>query len=429
MQDSHSPDSHKSGWTNLMTTTGSLLTSMSERRSDFPSLRRVHNGLPLAYLDGPAGTQIPRQVIDAITSYYATCNANTHGEFITATESDRMLDEARATVAAFLGAPDATTISFGANMTTMSYSLSRAIGRMLEPGDEVVITELDHEANRGPWLGLREHGVVVREAAVRNDATLDYEDFRHKINRKTKLVAMGLASNAFGTVNDIRLVREMTHRCGSLLLADAVHFAPHFSIDIQKLDVDFLLCSAYKFYGPHVGILYSRKGLLDTLETDRLRTQEQRAPYRIETGTLNHAAIAGVKAAVEYIASLGTGSDLRSRVLDGMRRLGEHERSLGMKLYDGLEGIPKLTIRGQSFDVPLRAPTLSFTINGKTAKEVCAHLAERAICTWDGHFYAIRPMEVMGLLERGGVTRIGVSLYTTAEEIDRLVDEVRRFVA
>jgi cysteine desulfurase family protein (TIGR01976 family) len=412
-----------------MTSTAPIPRNLFERRLDFPSLQRVHNGLPLAYLDGPAGTQIPRQVIDAITSYYTTCNANTHGEFITAVESDRMLEEARLAIAAFLGAPDATTISFGANMTTLNYSLSRAIGRMLKPGDEVIITELDHEANRGPWLGLREHGVVVREAAVRSDATLDYEDFRRQINPKTRLVAMGLASNAFGTVNDLRLIRELTHQSGSLLLADAVHYAPHFPIDVRQLDVDFLLCSAYKFYGPHVGILYARKGLLDTLETDRLRTQDQRAPYRIETGTLNHAAIAGVKAAVDYIASLGDGPDLRSRILDGMRRLGEHERALGVRLYDGLKGIPDLTIHGQSFDVPLRAPTVSFTVKGKTATEISAHLAGRAMCTWDGHFYAIRPMEVMGLLERGGVTRIGVSLYTTAEEVDRLVDEVRRFVS
>ena len=403
--------------------------NIGARRADFPSLLRVHNGLPLAYLDGPAGTQIPRQVIEAISSYYTTCNANTHGQFVTAVESDRMVDEARGTVATFLGAPDATTISFGANMTTLNYSLSRGFGRILRPGDEVVITELDHEANRGPWLSLREHGVVVREAAVRNDATLDYEDFCSKINAKTKLVAMGLASNAFGTVNDVKRIREVTHRVGSLLLADAVHYAPHFPIDVQNMDVDFLLCSAYKFYGPHVGVLYARKGLLDRLETDRLRTQDQRAPYRIETGTLNHAAIAGVKAAVEYLGALGHGPDLRSSVLDGMRCLGNHERALGTRLYEGLNGLPNLTVHGESFDAPLRAPTVSFTMRGKTATEVSKHLAERAICTWDGHFYAIRPMEVMGLLEGGGVTRIGVSLYTTAEEIDRLLDEMRRLVA
>ncbi len=193
----------------------------------------------------------------------------------------------------------------------------------------------------------------------------------------------------------------------------------------QRLDVDLLLCSAYKFYGPHVGILYAREGILDGLDTDRLRTQDQQAPYRIETGTLNHAAIAGVREAVRYIAALGHGSDLRSRIMDGMQNLGRHERALGMKLYQGLKEIPRVNVWGQSFDVPRRAPTVSFTMDGKKAAEVSTHLAERGICTWDGHFYAIRPMEVMGLLDRGGVTRVGISLYTTDEEVTRLLDEVR----
>ncbi len=310
-------------------------------------------------------------------------------------------------------------------MTTLTFSLSRAFGRSLKRGDEIVITELDHEANRGPWLALREQGIIVREAAVRHDATLDYDDFREKINERTQLVAMGLASNAFGTVNDISRIREITARFGALLVVDAVHFAPHFPIDAVAMGVDLLLCSAYKFYGPHVGILYAREGLLDRLETDRLRTQDQHAPYRIETGTLNHAAIAGVKAAVEYIAALGIGTDLRSQVIDGMQTLSIHERALGTMLYHGLKGIPKTRVYGQSFDVPRRAPTVSFTLEGKTAAEISAHLADRGICTWDGHFYAIRPMEVMGLLDQGGVTRAGISLYTTDEEITRLLNEIR----
>ena len=398
---------------------------MEARRADFPSLRRIHNGFPLAYLDGPAGTQMPQQVIDAISSYYTTCNANTHGQFVTAIESDNMLEEARQAVAAFVGAPGGTTISFGANMTTLNFSLSRAIGRLLQRGDEIVITELDHEANRGPWLALQDQGIVVREAAVRQDATLDYDDFLEKINGHTKLVAMGLASNAFGTVNDFSRIRKITSQIGALLLVDAVHYAPHFPIDVEGMDVDLLICSAYKFYGPHVGILYAREGLLDRLETDRLRTQEQRAPYRIETGTLNHAAIAGVRSAVDYIASLGQGADFRSRIVNGMQRLGIHEHALGMMLYQGLKEIPKVTVYGQSFELPQRAPTVSFTVEGKKAAAVSAHLAGRGICTWDGHFYAIRPMEVMGLLDRGGVTRVGVSLYTTAEEVSRLLKEIR----
>ncbi len=398
---------------------------LSGRRADFPSLQRTHNGLPLAYLDGPAGTQVPQPVIDAIAAYYTTCNANTHGQFPAAIETDRMLEETRKTVATFLGAPDSTTISFGANMTTLNFSLSRAIGRMLRSGDEVVITALDHEGNRGPWLGLRDQGIVVREVAVRQDATLDYDDFAGKINGRTKLVAMGLASNAFGTVNDLPRIREMTARYGALLSADAVHYAPHFPIEVQKLDVDFLLCSAYKFYGPHVGILYARKGLLDRLETDRLRTQDQQAPYRIETGTLNHAAIAGVRAAVDYIAQLGHGSDVRASIVDGMEQLGRHERALGTMLYEGLKAIPGVTVFGPSFEVAKRAPTVSFTVGSLTAAEVSRHLADQALCTWDGHFYAIRPIEVLGLLERGGVTRVGVSLYTERREIARLCEAVK----
>ncbi len=408
-----------------MSATDSTPQLLAAKRADFPSLQRMYDGIPLVYLDGPAGTQIPRQVIDAIAHYYTTCNANTHGQFVTAVESDGMLEETRQAVAAYLGAGGETTISFGANMTTLTFSLSRAIGRRLQPGDEIVITELDHEANRGPWLALRSQGILVREAAVRRDATLDYDNFVSNINARTKLVAMGLASNAFGTVNDIRRIRKATAEVGALLMVDAVHYAPHFAVDVMAMDVDFLICSAYKFYGPHVGIMYAREGLLGSLDTDRLRTQDQRAPYRIETGTLNHAAIAGVKAAVEYVAGLGEGPDLRSRVCDGMNRLGVHEHALGSLLYHGLMEIPGVTVYGQSFDVPQRCPTVSFTLEGHTSTDVSAHLARHGICTWDGHFYAIRPMEVMGLLDRGGVTRVGVSLYTTEDEITRLLHEVR----
>jgi cysteine desulfurase family protein (TIGR01976 family) len=400
-------------------------TGMATRRVDFPSLKRIHNGFPLAYLDGPAGTQMPQRVIDAISGYYTTCNANTHGQFITTIESDSMLENTRETVATFLGAPGGRAISFGANMTTLNFALSRAIGRSLQAGDEIVITDLDHEANRGPWLRLRDQGLTIREVAVLPDATLDYDDFQEKITQRTRLVAMGLASNAFGTVNDVGLIRSITARFGALLLVDAVHYAPHFPIDVAAMDVDFLLCSAYKFYGPHVGILCAREGLLDNLDTDRLRTQDQHAPYRIETGTLNHAAIAGVGSAVDYIAALGRGADLRSAIVDGMLRLGVHERALGTMLYHGLKEIPNVHVHGQSFDVPRRAPTVSFTMEGKTPTEISKHLSERGICTWDGHFYAIRPMEVMGLLDRGGVTRVGISLYTEEEEISRLLDEVR----
>ena len=397
-----------------------------DRRSDFPSLQRTYRGKPLTYFDGPAGTQVPQQVIDSIARYYKTCNANTHGSFVTTRESDQLLEETRQTIAAFLGARSSRCISFGANMTTLNYSLSKAIARSLKEGDEIVITQLDHEANRGPWLTLQEQGTVVREVALKQDGTLDYDTMRSLIGPRTRLLAMGLASNALGTVNNVALARELTSNVGAWLLLDAVHYAPHFAIDVQALDADFLLCSAYKFYGPHVGILYSREGFLDKLEPDRLRTQDQVSPFRIETGTLNHAAIAGVKAAIEYIASLGSGPDLRAKIVSAMQMIGQHERRLASALFEGLSSIQGVKIYGQPFSAPQRAPTISFTVKSKTAEEVCGRLSEQGFCTWDGHFYAIRAIEVLGLLERGGVTRVGVSMYNTIEEVSRLLDEVKR---
>ncbi len=398
-------------------------------RSDFPSLQREFHGRPLVYFDGPGGTQVPRQVIDAIVHYYKTCNSNTHGSFITTQESDRLLEESRHAIAAFLGARGPQCISLGANMTTLNYSLSHAIGRSLKEGDEVVITQLDHEANRGPWLMLKERGIIVREVILKQDGTLDYDDMRSKIGSKTRLLAIGLASNALGTVNNIAVARELTSKVCAWLVLDAVHYAPHFCTDVEALDVDFLICSAYKFYGPHVGILYSREGALDHLEPDRLRTQDQAAPYKIETGTLNHAAIAGVKAAVEYIAALGSGPDLRSRIVSAMDLIGSHERSLATALYDGLARLPGVTIYGQPFGTARRAPTISFTIDSQRAEEICTQLGDRGFCTWDGHFYALRAIEVLGLLQRGGVTRVGVSLYNTMEEISRLLDELKLVAA
>ncbi|MGB3563619.1 MAG: aminotransferase class V-fold PLP-dependent enzyme, partial [Thermoanaerobaculia bacterium] len=283
-------------------------------RRDFPALERRQGDLPVAYLDGPAGTQVPQAVIDAITWYYRTCNVNARGRYAASQETDEVLQQSREAVAALLGAPSWREISFGLSMTSLTFLLARALARQMEPGDEIVITELDHEANRGPWLDLREQGIVVQEVRLETTGRLDLEDLRRKVSARTKLVAMGLASNALGTVNDVELARDLSRDVGAYLLLDAVHYAPHFPLDVTALDVDFLLCSAYKFYGPHVGILYTRPGLLDRLATDHLGTQPTSAPHRIETGTLNHAAIAGVEAAIEYLASWGEGPDLRARL-------------------------------------------------------------------------------------------------------------------
>lgn len=380
----------------------SKYANIIKRRNDFPSLKRKINGYQLAYLDGPGGSQVPQTVIDEISAYYKTCNANTHGFFITSRESDKIVEQAREYSAAFLGAESGDCISFGANMTSLNFSLSKAIGRLLHKGDEIVITQLDHEANRGPWLNLRENGVVIREVILKQDGTLDYEDFNKKINEKTRLVAMGLASNALGTVNNVNLIRQLTYEVGALLAVDAVHYAPHFPIDAKSLGVDFLMCSAYKFYGPHVGILYSKLGLLEQLQTDRLRTQSPKVPYRIETGTLNHAAIAGVKSAIDYISTFGEGNVLRSKLVSGMEHIGTYENFLAKKLYNGLKRIEGVKIYGLSFDPLQRAPTISFTVDGAAPSEVCAAIGERGICIWDGHFYAVRAVEVLGLLEKGG---------------------------
>ena len=380
----------------------------------------------MIYLDGPGGTQVPESVIRAVSNYYRRSNSNSHGAFITSKETDTVIDTMRQKIAALLGAEGPETISIGQNMTSLTYSLARAMARVFQPGDEVLITQLDHEANRGPWLTLKESGINVREIRLRPDGTLDYEDFEAKINENTRLVAMGVASNAIGTVNDIRRAKELTYKYNAWLLLDAVHFAPHFTIDVRQLGCDFLLCSAYKFYGPHIGLLYCRPGMLDQLPADRLRTTEQMAPYSIETGTLNHAAIAGVTAAVDFIATLGNGNTLMEKLLHAYQNIGRHERQLAHRLYNGISEISGITIIGQDLSSPYRTPTISFTLEGKTPWQVCAHLAESNICAWDGHFYAIRAIEVLGLLDKGGVTRLGISMYNTPEEMDITIEKIRK---
>ena len=401
-------------------------------RLDFPALTRTRDGRSLAYLDGPAGTQVPEAVIEAVAAYYRTANANTHGQFVTSRESDAEILRAREAMAAFLGAPSWREISFGANMTTLAFSLAHAFGRLFEPGDEVVVTQLDHEANRGPWLALAQRGVVVREVPLASggpEGTLEPGGFAARIGPRTRLVAAGLASNALGTVTDLAPVRDLCREVGAWLLVDAVHYAPHFPLDVAALDPDFLLCSAYKFYGPHVGILYARPGLLEELPCDRLRTQEAEAPFRIETGTLNHAALAGVAAAVEYVASWGEGDSPRARVVSAMEGISAYEHSLARHYAEAVARVPGVTVRGPGFDEGPRAPTVSITIDGVTPVEAARRLGERGVQVWDGDFYAVRPIEALGLAERGGVVRTGISLYSTRDEVERLVEGVAEIAA
>jgi len=395
-------------------------------RGDFPALARRPSGAELAFLDGPGGSQVPRAVIDAIAEFYAVCNVNTHGNFPPSREVDRRMLEARAAVAAFLGASSGDTVSFGQNMTTLNFALSAAIGRTLAAGDEVLITQLDHEANRGPWLALQDRGVVVQEVRLRESGELDTDDMAAKISRRTKVFALGASSNAFGTVNDLLLARRLSHEVGALLVIDAVHYAPHFPMDVRALDPDFLLCSAYKFYGPHVGILYSRPGALERLPTSRLSVQDPAAPYRIETGTLNHAAIEGVRAAIEYLASWGDGASLRERIVDAMRSICGYEHGLARSYYEGLQRIRGVKVWGPGFGSRARAPTVSITLERHGAAAAAAALGEQGICVWDGNFYAARAVEVLGLADRGGLLRTGVSMYSSAAEIARLLEAIER---
>jgi len=402
-------------------------------REDFPALTREFARRPIAFLDGPAGSQVPRQVIAAISDYYRTSNANTHGAFVTSRETDVLLDAVRAACAAFTGAGDGSQISFGANMTTLTFALAHTLGRALVPGEEVVITELDHEANRGPWLGLAERGILIQEVRLGPDGRLDPDDFARKVSAKTAIIAVGHASNALGTVNDLALARHLASEAGAWLVVDAVHSAPHFPLDFTALGADFLLCSAYKFYGPHIGVLVARPGLLDSLEPDRLRTQDQHAPHRIETGTQNHAALAGVKAAIEYLASWGEGETPRQRIVSAMEGIATYEADLARQYWDAVRTIPGVRVWGPGFpaggEIGRRAPTVSITVDGVGATEAARFLGERGIQVWDGHFYAARAIEVLGLEAVGGVIRTGILLYNTRGEVERLTAAIEELAA
>ena len=399
----------------------------SEKTRDyFPSLNRVNSSnQQIIYLDGPGGTQVPIQVIEAISQYYLRSNANTHGEFITSQETDLVMDDLRFKVSVMLGAESSNTISIGQNMTTLNYSLARALSRRFKEDDEVIVTELDHEANRGPWMILKEVGVKIIEVSLMQNGTLDYSDFKSKINDKTVMVCMGMSSNALGTLNSFNKVKEYLKDRKCLFLLDAVHYAPHFSIDVKVLDCDFMLCSAYKFYGPHISFLYSKPGVLQELNPDRLVVQDQEAPYIIETGTLNHAACSGVSAAIDFISSLGQGSTYREKLESAYLQISDHEFSLAKHLYESLEGFDKTTVIGPDFSTRERTPTVSFVHSEYSPKEVCALLAKQNICAWDGHFYALKAIQQLGLESRGGVTRLGISLYNTRKEIDRVIEVIK----
>ena len=344
-------------------------------REAFPSLSlRDKNNNQIIYLDGPGGTQVPNSVIDGISEYYKKHNANTHGEFGTSIETDKIMSTLRDKVSILLNAEDKNCISIGQNMTTLNFQLARGLSKMFKEGDEVIITALDHEANRGPWKIFEEKGIKLIEINLLLNGELDYNDFENKINSKTVMIAMGMSSNALGTINDFEKIRKLTLNKKILLLLDAVHYAPHFTIDVKSLKCDFLLCSAYKFYGPHVGLLYTKPDFLNKIDTDRLIVQEQDAPYKIETGTLNHAACNGVIKAIDFISSFGDGNSLREKIESSYLKISRHENKLASKLYSSLNQLKNIEVIGTDFS-KRRAPTVSFIHKNKSPNEICKILA------------------------------------------------------
>lgn len=389
-------------------------------RPRFPALQMEQDGQPVLFFDNPAGTQVPQPTIDGYARYLRCANANVGGTFLTSRETDRLIEEARHAAADFLnGSPG--EIVFGPNMTTLTFSLSRAIGRTLRPGDEIVTTRLEHDANVAPWLALEERGVTVRFIAVDPvTMTLDLDSVRRAITDRTRLLAVGLASNAFGTVNDVSRLTELAHERGALVFVDAVAFAPHGPIDVRQLGCDVLVCSAYKFFGPHLGILWSRRELLETLPAYRVRPAGEEPPGKWETGTQNHEALAALLGTFEYLASLGAGAGRRARLADAMAGVQAHERELAVRLIAGLQAVPGVRVFGitdpAAFD--RRVPTVSFTVVGHEPEDLARSLGEQGIFTWAGNHYAVEPMACLGLT---GTNRVGLVHYNTAGEIDRFL--------
>jgi cysteine desulfurase family protein (TIGR01976 family) len=405
-------------------TSPTAVASTSEIRERFPALARRHRGRPVAYFDGPGGTQVPRSVADAVTDYLLNHNANTHWHYPTSEETDRLIAGARAALADFLGAsPD--EVAFGANMTTLTFHLGRALGRRWSTGDEIVVTELDHHANVAPWRALeRERGVTVRVVpVVVATGELDWPALERALSSRTRLLAIGAASNALGTVTDVARACALARAAGALSFVDAVHFAAHAAVDVRLIGCDFLGCSAYKFYGPHVGVLYGRRDRLEGLDVPKLAPAPDTAPERLETGTLNHEGIVGAGAAVDFLASLAPGGERPARLRAALGTLHERGRGLLERLWKGLGEIGRVTLYGPPPDRP-RTPTIAFTIAGRTSGTVASALAEEGVFVSNGDFYATTVVERLGL-SREGLVRAGCACYTTAEEVDRLVAGVR----
>ncbi len=420
-------------------------------RAQFPALTQQVDGRPAVFFDGPGGTQVPQQVIDAISGYLAHSNSNRHGPFITSRRTEETITAAHAGMADLLGC-DPDELAFGPNMTTLTFALSRAIGRELAPGDEIIVTRLDHDANVAPWRALEERGAIIRVVDIDvEDCTLDLADLEQQIGPRTRLVAVGYASNAVGTINDIAAITRLARAAGALVFVDAVHYAAHGPIDVRALDCDFLACSPYKFFAPHAGVLYGKRAHLERLRPYKVRPSPEALPERWMTGTQSHESMAGVAAAIEYLAELGRRSgDWRSEIgdsgpvisnlqsplprrqalLTAMEAIRRYERGLAEQLISGLLAIPGLTFYGigdpARFD--WRTPTVAVRVAGHTPYELAAFLGERGIFTWAGNYYALSLTERLGVEEDGGMLRIGLVHYNTAEEVARLLEALSEVV-
>ena len=394
-------------------------------RRSFPALARTHNGHRVAYFDGPGGTQVPRTVVEAMDDYLYHHNANTHWAYPTSEETDAIIDSARNALADFLNASP-TEIVFGANMTTLTFHLARALSHSYRPDDEIVVTELDHHANIAPWRTLeKECGVKVRMVKmIPETGELDWDDLSRQLTRQIKVVAIGAASNALGTINDVKRAGKMAHAVGAKIFVDAVHYAPHELVDVRDWNCDFLACSAYKFYGPHIGILYGQRDLLDSLDFPKLIPAPDSAPERAETGTQNHEGIAGAAAAVDFLASLAPSPARRGSLRAGFRQLHERGEALIKQLWNGLQETERVRLYGPP-PGGTRTPTIAFTVNDVPSIEVAKKLAERGVFLSHGDFYAMTVVERLGLAP-DGLVRAGCACYTTAEEVDRLLDGIHR---
>lgn len=404
----------------------SKVASVEEIRSHFPALNRQFKGQPVAYFDGPGGTQVPRQVVEAMNDYLFNHNANTHWEYETSKETDEIIANSRQALADFLNC-EQDQVVFGQNMTTLTFHLARSLGRDMHEGDEIIVTELDHHANVDTWRSLeKDRGVVIRTVPMNIESgQLELDVLPDLLNKKTRLLAIGAASNALGTINEFEKAVAMAKSAGALTFVDAVHYAAHELIDVKKFDCDFLACSAYKFYGPHIGILYGRRELLEKIDFPKLKPAPNYSPERMETGTNNHEGIAGAAAAVDFLASLaGTEGSRRARLESSFCEMHKRQHELTAMFWNALAEMKGITTYGPPPSLP-RTSTISFTAEGQTADAIAAGLDRSGLFASSGDFYAATIVERLGV---EGLLRIGFACYTSIEEVDQLISAVRSIV-